>query len=93
MLLMINGENWISNKCDLLVIKMENYNHNTHYDLPVKPSPNLPNAKAVNLYPSLCLFEGTNVTLVEVQIIHFNSSDLLILKVITHLYRKVKLEV
>ena len=60
--LMINGENWISNKCDLLVIKMENYNHNTHYDLPVKPSPNLPNAKAVNLYPSLCLFEGTNVS-------------------------------
>ena len=41
---------------------MENYNHNTHYDLPVKPSPNLPNAKAVNLYPSLCLFEGTNVS-------------------------------
>ena len=91
--LMINGENWISNKCDLLVIKMENYNHNTHYDLPVKPSPNLPNAKAVNLYPSLCLFEGTNVVLVEVQIIHFNSLDLLILKVITHLYRKVKVEV
>jgi len=60
--LMINGENWISNKCDLLVIKMENYNHNIHYDLPVKPSPNLPNAKAVNLYPSLCLFEGTNVS-------------------------------
>ena len=54
--LMINGENWISNKCDLLVIKMENYNHDTHYNLPVKPSPNLPNAKAVNLYPSLCLF-------------------------------------
>ena len=60
--LMINGENWISNKCDLLVIKMENYNHDTHYNLPVKPSPNLPNAKAVNLYPSLCLFEGTNVS-------------------------------
>ena len=61
--LMINGENWASNKCDLVVIKMENYNHNTHYDLPVKPSPNLPNAKAVNLYPSLCLFEGTNVSI------------------------------
>ena len=60
--LMINGENWISNKCDLLVIKMENYNHDTHYNLPVKLSPNLPNAKAVNLYPSLCLFEGTNVS-------------------------------
>ena len=45
-MLMINGENWISNKCDLLVIKMENYNHDTHYNLPVKPSPNLPNAKA-----------------------------------------------
>ena len=61
--LMINGESWISNKCDLQIIKMENYTHDTHYELPVKPSPNLPNAKAVNLYPSLCLFEGTNVSI------------------------------
>ena len=60
---MINGENWITNRCNLTVIKMENYNHNTNYDLPTKPSPNLPNAKAINLYPSLCLFEGTNISI------------------------------
>ncbi len=60
--LMINGENWISENCNLEVIQMENYNHNMHYDLPVKPSPNLPNSRSVNLYPSLCLFEGTTVS-------------------------------
>jgi len=59
---MINGEHWISEKCDLIVIEMENYTHNMSYDLPIKPSPNLPNARAINLYPSLCLFEGTNVS-------------------------------
>ena len=60
---MINGENWISKKCNLQVIKMEKYTHDMHYDLPIKPSPNLPNARAVNLYPSLCLFEGTNISI------------------------------
>ena len=60
---MINGENWISTKCDLKVIKMKNYTHNMSYDLPIKPSPNLPNARSVNLYPSLCLFEGTTVSI------------------------------
>jgi uncharacterized protein YbbC (DUF1343 family) len=60
---MINGENWISKKCDLTVIEMENYTHDMHYDLPIKPSPNLPNTKSINLYPSLCLFEGTNVSI------------------------------
>ncbi|MEC7863710.1 MAG: DUF1343 domain-containing protein [Bacteroidota bacterium] len=60
---MINGENWIAKKCDLTIIKMKNYNHNMHYNLPVKPSPNLPNSRSINLYPSLCLFEGTNVTI------------------------------
>ena len=60
---MINGENWISIKCDLTVIKMENYTHKMSYDLPIKPSPNLPNARSVNLYPSLCLFEGTTVSI------------------------------
>ena len=60
---MINGESWITNRCNLTVIEMENYNHNTNYDLPIKPSPNLPNAKAINLYPSLCLFEGTNISI------------------------------
>ena len=60
---MIIGEKWIEKKCDLTVIEMLNYNRNKIYELPIKPSPNLPNKKAVNLYPSLCLFEGTNVSI------------------------------
>ncbi|SVE18950.1 uncharacterized protein METZ01_LOCUS471804, partial [marine metagenome] len=60
---MINGENWISNKCNLTIIEMENYTHDMHYDLPIKPSPNLPNSRSINLYPSLCLFEGTTVSI------------------------------
>ena len=60
---MTNGENWISKRCDLTVIEMENYNHDMHYNLPIKPSPNLPNSKSINLYPSLCLFEGTNISI------------------------------
>lgn len=59
---MINGEKWISEKCDLKVIEMKNYSRENLYDLPIRPSPNLPNSIAVNLYPSLCLFEGTNVS-------------------------------
>jgi len=60
---MINGENWLTDNliCDLIVIKMKNYSKNDHYSLPIKPSPNLPNDKAINLYPSLCFFEGTPV--------------------------------
>ena len=60
---MIIGEKWIEKKCDLTVIEMLNYNRNKIYELPIKPSPNLPNKRAVNLYPSLCLFEGTNVSI------------------------------
>jgi uncharacterized protein YbbC (DUF1343 family) len=61
---MINGEGWLSGsvQCNLKVIPIENYTHQTVYNLPIKPSPNLPNSKAINLYPSLCLFEGTNVS-------------------------------
>ncbi|MFN4762797.1 exo-beta-N-acetylmuramidase NamZ domain-containing protein [Gillisia sp. Q332] len=60
---MINGEKWLKSgmQCDLEVIKLTNYDHKTSYSLPVKPSPNLPNDQAINLYPSLCFFEGTNV--------------------------------
>jgi uncharacterized protein YbbC (DUF1343 family) len=60
---LINGEKWLMNglQCDLKVITMENYSASRAYDLPIKPSPNLPNAKSINLYPSLCFFEGTNV--------------------------------
>lgn len=58
---MINGEGWLDNgvKCDITVVKMKNYNHQMPYSLPIKPSPNLPNDLSINLYPSLCFFEGT----------------------------------
>lgn len=61
---MINGEKWLKKKiqCKLTVIPCLNYNRKMDYSLPVKPSPNLPNDQAVNLYASLCLFEGTNVS-------------------------------
>ena len=61
---MINGEKWLENgvQCAITVIAMQNYTHKTAYDLPINPSPNLPNAKSINLYPSLCFFEGTNVS-------------------------------
>ena len=61
---MINGEGWLENgiQCELKIIPVANYNHKKTYNLPIKPSPNLPNTKAVNLYSSLCFFEGTNVS-------------------------------
>ena len=61
---MINGEKWLKNKaqCKLTVIACANYSKNMPYHLPIKPSPNLPNAQSVNLYASLCFFEGTNVS-------------------------------
>ena len=60
---MINGEKWLKNRvqCNLTIIPLENYTHNTQYSLPIKPSPNLPNDKSINLYPSLGFFEGTNI--------------------------------
>ena len=62
--LMINGEKWLNDgvQCDLTVIPLGNYDRNAIYKLPVKPSPNLPNWESVYLYPSLCLFEGTDVS-------------------------------
>lgn len=61
---MINGEKWLNNgiQCELTVIECLNYDRNKPYSLPVKPSPNLPNDKSINLYASLCFFEGTNVS-------------------------------
>lgn len=61
---MVNGEKWLKNaiQCKLTVIPCINYNHKMHYSLPVKPSPNLPNDQSIKLYASLCLFEGTNVS-------------------------------
>lgn len=63
--MMANGEGWLKGgvKCDLKIIKCKNYTHSILYDLPVKPSPNLPNQTSVYLYPSLCFFEGTNISL------------------------------
>lgn len=61
---MINGESWLSDElhCDLTVIKVTNYSHSTVYEPPIPPSPNLPNYKSIRLYPSLCLFEGTSIS-------------------------------
>jgi uncharacterized protein YbbC (DUF1343 family) len=65
---MINGENWLSTSkqkltCTLTVIKCKNYTHHTFYKLPIKPSPNLPNMTSIYLYPSICFFEGTCISL------------------------------
>jgi len=58
--LMINEEGWLtSEKCNLTIIKNKNYSHHDKYELPIKPSPNLPNVRSIELYPSLCLFEPT----------------------------------
>ena len=62
---MINGEGWLSNgiSCDLKVIPIQNYTHKTPYELIIRPSPNLPNAQAIALYPSLCLLEQTVISI------------------------------
>ena len=61
---MIVGERWIDKPTQpkLTVVPCKNYTRHTHYSLPIKPSPNLPNDRAVYLYPSLVFFEGTNVS-------------------------------
>ncbi|MBC7440596.1 MAG: DUF1343 domain-containing protein, partial [Flavobacterium sp.] len=61
---MINGEKWLKNgvQCELQVIACSVYTRDSFYSLSVKPSPNLPNDQAINLYASLCFFEGTNVS-------------------------------
>jgi uncharacterized protein YbbC (DUF1343 family) len=62
--LMINGEKWLKNglQCPLKIVACENYTREMPYSLPAKPSPNLPNDQAIKLYPSLCLFEGTPIS-------------------------------
>lgn len=62
---MLNGEKWLKNgvQCKLTVVEIKNYKREMPYSLPVKPSPNLPNDQSINLYASLCLFEGTNVSM------------------------------
>ncbi|MCX6266310.1 MAG: DUF1343 domain-containing protein [Bacteroidetes bacterium] len=62
---MVNGEAWLKNmvRCSLTIIPLENYSHQAHCTLSAKPSPNLPNPAAITLYPSLCFFEGTNISI------------------------------
>jgi len=62
--MMVKGENWIKNAAslDISIIKCNYYTHSMRYNLPIKPSPNLPNEKAIAWYPSICFFEGTNVS-------------------------------
>ena len=62
---MLNGEKWLSHglSCKLTVIPCLQYTHHTFYELPVRPSPNLPNMASIYLYPSICLFEGTPLSL------------------------------
>lgn len=62
---MINGEGWLAGgkKCELQIITLKNWKHTDEYLLSARPSPNLPNNQAIRLYPSLCLFEGTVISL------------------------------
>jgi uncharacterized protein YbbC (DUF1343 family) len=61
---MINGERWLNAEiqCDLIVVPLKNYTHQTPYEIPLRPSPNLPNAHSIALYPSLCLLEPTAIS-------------------------------
>ncbi|MGC6430087.1 MAG: exo-beta-N-acetylmuramidase NamZ domain-containing protein [Jejuia sp.] len=60
---MVNGEKWLADslQCKIMIVPVKNYIHSTLYSLPIRPSPNLPNDKSITLYPSLGLFEGTNI--------------------------------
>ena len=62
---MINGEKWLANgiQCDLTVVPCQNYTHQTRYQLPISPSPNLKTMHSIYLYPAVCLFEGTPASL------------------------------
>jgi uncharacterized protein YbbC (DUF1343 family) len=80
---MFVGEKWLNNElnCDLKVIPAKNYRRSDQVHIPVGPSPNLPNDQAIALYPSLCLFEGTNVSVgrgtdLPFQVIGTNVPDL-----------------
>ena len=61
---MVNGEKWLTNgiQAKYTVIPMKGYHKKQRYEISDKPSPNLPNDKSINLYPSLCFFEGTQVS-------------------------------
>ena len=63
--MMINGEGWLADgiQCDLQVVQLSNYTRDTYYEIPIAPSPNLPNQRAILMYPSLCFLEGTTVSI------------------------------
>ncbi len=78
---MVNGQGWLGDnlQCDITIVPIKNYTHNTEYTLPIRPSPNLPNDIAINLYPSLGFFEGTTVNAgrgTETQFQIYGSPDL-----------------
>ncbi|WP_109299930.1 exo-beta-N-acetylmuramidase NamZ domain-containing protein [Aquimarina sp. AU474] len=78
---MVNGEGWLGDdlKCEITIVPIKNYTHNTFYSLPIRPSPNLPNDIAINLYPSLGFFEGTTINAgrgTETQFQIYGSPDL-----------------
>lgn len=77
---MVNGEGWLGSdlKCKLDIIPVKNYTHQTYYSLAIRPSPNLPNDRSINLYPSLGFFEGTTINAgrgTEMQFQIFGSPD------------------
>ncbi|WP_405207802.1 exo-beta-N-acetylmuramidase NamZ domain-containing protein [Aquimarina sp. LLG6339-5] len=77
---MVNGEGWLGNdlKCEIQIIPVKNYTHQTYYSLAIRPSPNLPNDRSINLYPSLGFFEGTTINAgrgTEMQFQIFGSPD------------------
>ncbi|MBB3698836.1 DUF1343 domain-containing protein [Flammeovirga yaeyamensis] len=80
---MINGEKWLRSEeeCDLTVVPVKNYDHSMAYSLPVKPSPNLPNDQSILMYPSLCFFEATPVSIgrgtdFPFQVIGYNNKEM-----------------
>ncbi len=78
--LMINGEHWLgpNKQCNVVVVQCENYNHNKMYYVPIAPSPNLKSMQSIYLYPTLCLFEGTPVSVgrgTETPFEHFGHPD------------------
>lgn len=80
---MINGEKWLKGglTCDLEIVPVQNYTHQMLYSLPIKPSPNLPNDVSIRLYPSLCFFEATPVSIgrgtdFPFQVIGYNMSGM-----------------
>ncbi|MCA6075366.1 exo-beta-N-acetylmuramidase NamZ domain-containing protein [Fulvivirga sedimenti] len=91
---MINKEGWLSGgiECELTVVPMKNYQHDLSYSLPVKPSPNLPNDLSIQLYPSLCLFEGTVISVGRGTTLAFQQIGHPLLTSLEHSFTPVSIE-